>query len=164
MVTLQVCLQAQEGIVNPAKWFEMATTLNRVSQQLLSSLVAIGDKLANFDANCQTYVDAYQEVFGERFGLTAVAGHFGLPIITQEGHRHYPHAWMTSASAPTWVVDVSPFNGFSSPLIVNAVLPPWRGLYRPILGLRLDQTEQQERTRNFLAAVLQKIVSNRQLE
>jgi hypothetical protein len=152
---LHLPIQTQAGINDLVAWFTCCMHLNRVSQQLLQTLVRNGDLLPDGIADCQTYADAFHAVFDERFGLSVRAGHFGLPAVIEGVTEHHKHAWLVAACAPDWVIDVVPFNGYTAPLVVNVRLPPWFGLYRPLApGTRLPQSDGQLRFRHLLVEML----------
>lgn len=140
--------QTSEG-VSDAKTFALLRTRIAVDSLDLFRLLCVGWEPGSRPCgiNCHVLSRVYEHHLND-FSVSRKSGYFGMPDFSraEEGKvKMFEHSWLVPECAPGWVLDVAPFNGFLSPLIVCASALPWQGLYReePIKAAVLTEAQEE---------------------
>ena len=146
-MTFRMPVQTSEGVADPARFLGIRMELAILSSQLFMHLGA-EPSLSRLTRrmNCHIVSEAYVRSFPD-FGFVRKSGFFGTLEFSEDDEpiSQFKHSWLVSVAAPGWIVDVSPFNGMLTPLIVYVERPPWKGIYREgdAAGALLDDGEEQ---------------------
>lgn len=164
-MNLTVPAQTLEGIEDYETFFHLRVILMHVSETLFISLSTERCKGIKVDKlNCHIVAEAFARAFPE-FYLDRKSGSFGLfsGFDLESGLVWSQHSWLVPECAPGWILDVAPYNGVLTPLLVCVAKPPWDMLYIVDSNLPANKTvlsESEEISVVYLADHLKSILNN----